>query len=200
MEEIAAWITENQFLSGAGVAVLSSIAYLAKKLFGGKSGESSASQGITINNSNSLNMQSPAAENATTKSQLRGSVEKGLVRILFVDDDTRFQVVKMMKGAGWHNVKITKDIKDLNAPEVLEAQIFFVDIQGVGKSLGFADEGLGLSLELKRKYPEKKVVIYSAQTDGDRFHRALNRADGSLSKNAEPYQFIALVEELLGEK
>jgi hypothetical protein len=199
VEEIALWVKENQLLSGAGVTLLSGAAFVWRKISGGKSGESSGSSNIIVNNSNSLNIQA-SAEHGPAKSQLRGSVEKGLVRILFVDDDTRFQVIRMMKGAGWHNVKITKDIKDLNAPEVLEAQIFFVDIQGVGKSLGFADEGLGLSLELKRKYPEKKVVIYSAQTDGDRFHRALNKADGSLSKNAEPYQFIALVEELLGEK
>jgi hypothetical protein len=116
-----------------------------------------------------------------------------------VDDDTTFNVVKIIKQAGWPNVKIVKDIKDLNCVDVTESDIFFIDIQGVGRALQFADEGLGLALQIKRKYPAKKVVIYSAQTTGDRFHKALNEADGGLAKNADPYEFISMVEQLSGQ-
>jgi hypothetical protein len=116
------------------------------------------------------------------------------IRILFVDDDKSFQVTKIMKAAGWPNVSIRRDVKDLD--DVRDVDVFFIDIHGVGRALGFADEGLGLSLAIKKKYPDKKVVIYSAQTDGDRFHKALQEADASLAKNAEPYQFIQLLESL----
>jgi hypothetical protein len=39
------------------------------------------------------------------------------------------------------------------------------------------------------------VIIYSAETEGDRFHEALRKADSFLAKNADPYQFQRLVEE-----
>ena len=61
--------------------------------------------------------------------------------------------------------------------------------------MGFHDEGLGLALAIKQKYPKKKVVIYSAETQGDRFHKALREADSFLAKNADPYEFQRLVEE-----
>jgi hypothetical protein len=207
MEEFFRWVKDNAVLSGSGAALIGLAGFFFRKFIGTSTPPKSlapaiantmqASPVITNNINTTLYGSSQGEGRNDGGGSLRGKMEKGLIKILFVDDDTRFQVVRMMKSAGWQNVKITKDIKDLAAPEVAEAQIFFVDIQGVGKALGFFDEGLGLALELKKKYPEKKVVIYSAQTDGDRFHKALNKADGSLSKNAEPYQFIALVEELL---
>lgn len=121
------------------------------------------------------------------------------IRILFVDDDTAFKVVKILKREGWTHTKIKKDVSSLDDPEVLEADILFIDVQGVGKALQFTDEGLGLVLALKRKYPLKKVVIYSAETTGDRFHTALKSADQTIRKNAEPYEFITLIEELSKE-
>lgn len=61
--------------------------------------------------------------------------------------------------------------------------------------MGFSDEGLGLALAIKKKYPSKKVIIYSAETNGDRFHEALRKADSFLAKNADPYEFQRIVEE-----
>jgi hypothetical protein len=46
-----------------------------------------------------------------------------------------------------------------------------------------------------RKFPNKKVVIYSSQTTGERFHAALRVADHSLAKNADPYEFIQIVDD-----
>jgi len=118
------------------------------------------------------------------------------IKILFVDDDTKFKVVNILKSAGWKNTRIIKDISNLDARDIQETDIFFVDIQGVGKKLLFQDEGLGLANALKNKYTDKKVVIYSAVSSGDRFHEALNKADGRLSKNADPFQFQQLIESL----
>ena len=96
-------------------------------------------------------------------------------------------------------MRIVKDISSLTSPELIEADILFVDIHGVGKELSFSDEGLGLAYAIKQKYPKKKVIIYSTESTGERFHRALQKADYSLPKNADPYEFIRLVEEFSEE-
>ena len=124
---------------------------------------------------------------------------KKLTNILFVDDDTKFKVVSILKTAGWINTKAVKDIGNLDEQYVKDAHIIFVDVQGVGKLLQTRDEGLGLALILKRKYSSKYIIIYSAQTEGDRFHEALRKADASLAKNAEPYEFQQLVEQFSEE-
>ena len=119
---------------------------------------------------------------------------KDTTRILFIDDDKDFKVVKILKNAGWLHTSLIKDVKDLDQKEVVESDILFVDIQGVGVALGFADEGLGVAEAIKKRNPQKKVVIYSAQAQGERLHSALSMADSLLKKNADPYEFIQLVE------
>jgi DNA-binding NarL/FixJ family response regulator len=117
------------------------------------------------------------------------------VRVLFVDDDTKFKVIKILQKAGWVNSKSIKDVNSLDDVIIVNSDILFIDIQGVGLELGFKDEGLGLALALKKKYPEKKIIIYSAETKGERFHEALRKADNFLPKNAEPYEFQQIVED-----
>jgi len=119
---------------------------------------------------------------------------KDRVYILFVDDEKDFKVVDIIKRAGWRNTKSVRDIKALNEPDVLRADIFFVDIQGVGIALGFKDQGLGLAMALKEKYPEKYLVIYSSVKEGDRFHKAFDMANARLPKDAEPIQFLNIIE------
>lgn len=120
---------------------------------------------------------------------------KSLTKILFIDDDTKFKVVNILQKAGWINTTLIKDIHNVDDQKIKESDIFFVDIQGVGKELSCKDEGLGLALILRKKYKNKKIVIYSAETKGDRFHEALTKADSLLAKNAEPYEFQELVEQ-----
>lgn len=108
-------------------------------------------------------------------------------------------MVSILKRSGWINTKSIKDITDLDDPKVLEAEIVFVDINGVGLTL-FQDQGLGLASALKKKYQNKKIVLYSAETTGDRFHKALREVDDCLYKDAEPYQFINLIESFTKTK
>jgi DNA-binding NarL/FixJ family response regulator len=138
-------------------------------------------------NTNSNNSQPPEAS----------KIDKANTHILFIDDDTSFKVVKILKTAGWSNTRIKSDIKALDEADVVAAKILFVDIQGVGKALGFSDEGLGLVVALKRRYPEKKVVIYSTEQNGDRFHAAFQVADRAIPKTSDPYTFMSLIEDLL---
>ena len=120
---------------------------------------------------------------------------KSIVKIVFVDDKS-FPVVDILKKAGWMNSRRLKDVKSLDEADIQEANLIFVDVQGVGKALRFKDEGLGLTIALKQKYPSKKIIVYSAEDEGkiETFHKALSICDARLSKNADPYEFQTLVE------
>ena len=190
------WLRSNVewVFSGIGVAALG---FIGRFFFRRKNAEIPASTpGVNITNLNYVN--SPSR---VDKGQLpfHSQEKKSRIRILFIDDDTRFQVVGIIKGQGWMYTKIVRDVRAIEAPEIQEADILFVDIQGVGKALQFSNQGLGLALAIKNKYPQKKVVIYSAQTSGERFDEALRRADDFLAKNADPYEFITVVERLAEE-
>ncbi len=115
--------------------------------------------------------------------------------ILFIDDDENFNIVKILKDSGWKRSKTVTDIRTLSIPLVRESNIIFVDINGVGKLLELEFEGLDLTLMLKQKYPEKKIVIYSANRNSNSFHKAWDICDFKLEKNALPFQFENLVEQ-----
>jgi DNA-binding NarL/FixJ family response regulator len=65
--------------------------------------------------------------------------------------------------------------------------------------MGFTDDGLGLAASIKKKYPKKKVIIYSADSEGSRFHEAFRLADDQLSKNAVPYEFESVIETMTSQ-
>lgn len=132
-------------------------------------------------------------DNVQDSQEHKFKIEKSSFKILFIDDQV-FKVVDILKKQGWTNTKRIKDVKSFEEPEVVEAHVFFVDIQGVGKQLEFKDEGLGLAIALKDKFPDKKLVIYSSENKGDRFHKALKKADDQLAKNADPYEFQQVIE------
>jgi hypothetical protein len=193
------WLVENikWIFSGVGVTALAGLVALVSRKSGSTAGNTAA--GIHITNVNTAHSSgTPISAFRTDPIAARDphADNKARVRILFIDDDTRFRVVRILKTAGWVYTNIVRDVKATEAPEIQEANILFVDVQGVGKALGFANEGLGLALAIKNKYPKKKVVIYSAQTSGERFDEALRKADDFLAKNAEPYEFVNVVERM----
>lgn len=117
--------------------------------------------------------------------------EKGSVHVLFIDDQ-KFDNVDVLRNAGWKNTKAIKDIKAIDSPEVLAADVIFVDINGVGTSLFPKEQGLGVAVQIKSRYSEKCVVVYSAQPQ--ELHKALSQVDAVLPKNAEPYEYISILE------
>lgn len=125
---------------------------------------------------------------------------KQICKILFIDDKT-FPLIDILKTAGWSNTRRIKDVDSLDQSEVRESHIMFVDIQGIGRKLKFHDEGLGLIVALKTKYPNKKIIAYSAEDQGQvqAFSDGINMADSRMSKNADPYQFQFLVEKFAKE-
>lgn len=120
-------------------------------------------------------------------------------QILFVDDETSFKVVDILKAAGWTSTTIVRDVSTVDSGPVANAHLVFVDVQGVGQEMGFKEGGLGLTQAIKRRHPSKFVVIYSAETRGNRFHDALKLADNFLPKTSDPYQFQLIVERFFDE-
>ena len=125
---------------------------------------------------------------------------KNICKILFIDDKT-FPLVDILKSEGWKHVTRLKDVDALEQAEIKDANILIVDIQGVGKRLKFKDEGLGLIIALKEKYPSKKVIVYSAEDQGkiQAFHPGIDKADKRLSKNSDPYEFQVVIENFSKE-
>lgn len=189
------FIKENYEWLFGGIGVTALFFILDKFVLKNKKDSEKSSKNKNVNK-NSITINNNLTSTNDGKKATNVVKDKSDIKILFVDDEhTKFKMVSILKKSGWKNTNSTKDIKDLDDYKVKEADIVFVDINGVGKTL-FQDEGLGLASALKKKYPEKKIVIYSAETKGDRFHKALREVDDCLSKNAEPYQFVNLIETL----
>lgn len=119
---------------------------------------------------------------------------KQRTRILFIDDK-RFPVVDILKKNGWVNTDLIKDVDNLDDPKIKDSHLIFIDIHGVGRSMSFADEGLGLVKAIKYRFPEKRVAVYSAEPEGDLFNDGIVMADARIKKNADPIQFLTTVEK-----
>lgn len=130
--------------------------------------------------------------------ELKSDAEiKKTTKILFIDDDKKYKIVGILRRMGWERVALISDLQALEQPDLLDAQVVCVDIQGVGLKLNIKDQGLGLAFAIRRRYPLKKIIIYSAQESGERFHPALNDADYTLSKNTEPVRFEEVIFKVL---
>lgn len=191
------WIINNKewLFSGAGIAILAMIVKRKRS----STTQASSTQSTELNLTQNF-ISSEIKEEGTVRNQGLTDSEidklKGRLNILFIDDEPEFKVVSILKKSGWINTQSILDAEQIDHPQIKNAHILFIDIQGVGKMLGFKNEGLGLAQAIKQRYPFKKVVIYSAQKRGDRFDPAFDICDGRLSKNAEPYQFQSLTEKL----
>jgi hypothetical protein len=202
------WIFENKewLFSGIGVVI---IGWVIHSFYQKKDAstiptpiENNPSQKNEINIVNNVN--TPIEDNhitpissSSTKEELEK--RKKLTNILFIDNDTKFKIVEILKVAGWINTEIIDDIENPDSHIVNISHILFIDINDVGIKMQFKDVGLGLANYLKNKYPKKKVIIYSTETAGNRFHPALRKVDTFLPKNAEPFEFQEIIEQYSAE-
>lgn len=190
-------IITNNFewiFSGIGVLIIGWItSYFYKK---NNKLEIEKSTISTSQNGNNITINNNVGEAKNiNKTNLEETKSKDNCYILFIDDQhTDFKMVSILKKAGWVNTKAIKDLTDLDDHKAVEASIIFVDINGVGVQM-FEDQGLGLAAALKDKYPRKTIILYSAEPTGNRFNKKLRKVDESLPKNAEPYEFISLIEQ-----
>lgn len=147
-----------------------------------------------IGNNNVVNPPTPAPSG--NEQEVERVVDlKSVCQILFIDDDKMPSVIKPLRKSGWLNIKKIGDTANLDATEIRNANIIFVDILGVGKELQFKNEGIGLAAAIKRRYPKKGVVIYSATPEHKLFDPDIDILDGRLEKYAEPIQFSNMIEK-----
>ena len=133
------------------------------------------------------------------KKWFRKSYTKDNVNILFIDD-LDMPVVESLKKAGY-KVKKIKDVKNVDDAEIKNAQIIFVDFDGVGRSISPQHQGAGLIKELKTKYKNSKyVILYTAQPTlpSDTIMTSLfNIADGKMRKDSDATDFTEQIREAL---
>lgn len=193
MSQIIEWFSNNTSIvfSGLGTAIVVGLLGALLRSIQARHKGDSASTLIEINNqiNNDSRLYYDGGNPERDLSQIKLNT-----RILFIDDE-KFKTVDNIKRAGWVHTKRMSDVYSVDDPSIIESDILFVDIQGVGIKAGFKDEGLGLASAIKDKYPQKKVIIYSAETKGDRFHESLRKADDFLKKNADAYQFQQIIEK-----
>ena len=143
----------------------------------------------TINNQHILH------QKEQFKQELSIDQIKNDLKVIFVDDKN-FNIVNLLKENGWKQISYKNDIIDLDAPEIREAHVIFLDINGVGLVMNFQNQGMGLCGAIKKKYGDKKrVVLYSGETDGNIFDNDAKMADNTLVKDSDYYQFISLMEQ-----
>lgn len=192
------WILENKewLFSGLGIVVITlGVEFLNRKKK--KENTLNVSNTSTNNNSNiiNVNIDESISKNKTMKPNV--IKDKSDIQILFIDDE-KFDIVTILKDAGWKNTKTIKDVKNLDCIEVKNADVIFVDINGVGCKLFPNDQGLGLAEAIKTRNQEKCVIIYSAQEQ--RLHKAFSIVDSVLPKNADPYEFTTILDNYLRKR
>ena len=118
---------------------------------------------------------------------------KAWIRILFVDDKDDFPIISMLRNIGYQ-VEYLDDIVDFDAKPVKYADIVFLDINGVGVSMKFKNQGMGLCGALRDYYGNaKRLILYSGETEGSIFDKDAKKADATLPKDSDLYQFISYI-------
>ena len=167
---------------------------------------SSSNSGNSINNTINFTLPSIPEDSSNSSKEKIPNVSydirklesiKSEVKILFIDDNY-FRIVDILKKSGWINVKLINEVESFNQKEIMEANIIFVDIKGVGEALGYSrDGGLGLASVFKSddKYKDKKITLYSAEQSGNIFNETIRKVDATLKKDAAVYEFEKLIED-----
>jgi hypothetical protein len=118
---------------------------------------------------------------------------KKITRILFVDDEDFSAKLSTIRDAGW-SVSQIKDVTNFNSEEIKNADVIFMDYNGVGKVLTPSDEGIGLLKSIKKRYPEKFMVFYSGYAGFIPGHEVHSIADAWIDKHADSFVYIDQIE------
>jgi len=107
--------------------------------------------------------------------------------IVVIDNESISKMEKSLVGCGF---KMVKPLRKINAIKDVEPyQIVLIDIHGVGKHLSNGEhslpyEGLSVAEEIKRQYPMKRVLVFSAGLSEYRDNYILRTVvDGSFDKD-----------------
>ncbi len=119
------------------------------------------------------------------------------VNVLFIDDDKEYKIANILQKMGFRHVNVIYEIPSIELSEIKNADVLFIDFNDVGKEIFGEKDGLGAALAIKKRYPQKYVVLYSGSPH--MYDNDLRMLDGVLPKNAAAEQFRASIEEFYKE-
>lgn len=113
------------------------------------------------------------------------------IQIMVIDDED-FSHLESLQKRGYHIDYRT----DLTAStDAAEHQIIITDIRGVGKSLGGGLEGGAIVKEIKKLYPEKYVIVYSASQFDVTANAIFQAADECMKKDSDLETWVDTIDE-----
>jgi hypothetical protein len=116
-------------------------------------------------------------------------------RILVIDDQ-EFPYLTLFRRDNY-TVEKWNDVKNLPKIESGFYDLLLLDLQGVGRAVAGADEGLGVLKHLKSVRPFQLVLAYSNAEFQVRYQPFFQLADGVLQKTADYFEFKREVDALL---
>jgi DNA-binding NarL/FixJ family response regulator len=115
---------------------------------------------------------------------------------MLVIDDNEFQPEKFLIANGYqiqHKYDIDT-IKDVEPYDVV-----LCDISGIGKKLGFTNEGASLIREIHKNYPNKRIIAYTAYTFDPGLNQFFSLADFVAPKDFGVDDWISVLDEQITE-
>lgn len=115
---------------------------------------------------------------------------------ILVIDDASFPPKENL---GNNNFRITQwsDIEDLKTVEHYD--LILCDIEGVGKKINPTDQGGAVIKQIKKLYPHKYIIAYSARTFGTQFNEFFMYADETVSKDKDVSDWCDTLDDAMEE-
>lgn len=186
------WFLNNKewCFSGIGVTILAFLMNWLRKFFAQKNDVIPANKNVITQ---TINIVDNHKEQPTDCSTMRTPLKsKSTIQILFIDDN-KVSFIPAMKKAGYSLIRYIKDCNNIHCQQIKDAEIIFVDVNGVGMSLFPQEQGFGLARAIKQQYPSKCIVLYSAEPQY--FRKDYKYFDSVLPKNSEPYEFTKIIDD-----
>lgn len=114
-------------------------------------------------------------------------------KIVVIDDEEFLPYEGLI--ARNYNVKKRDDIHDIR--DIAEYNIIITDIRGVGRRLGGDLEGGAIVKEIKKNYPDKYVIIYSASQFDSRMNSIFHLADDILKKDESIEDWVDAIDKII---
>ena len=117
-----------------------------------------------------------------------------ITKILILDDKRPDEIIDHLNKEGW-SVRHLPDLDAISNKQLMKAHIVCLDIMDVGKQLGL-NNGMDLAKEIKKSYPEKKIIMYSTMAQHNIFDESVDLVDKKLRKEGSLLPFSSAIKEL----
>lgn len=88
------------------------------------------------------------------------------------------------------------EIGDITSIDLVQSyHVVVCDVKGVGKHFGSSKEGAYLLSEIRRRFPDKYLILHSSYSLGASFHQAQRVADKWLRKGTDAEAWVSVLDE-----